>query len=62
MVKSTDFSSKGPRFNLQYPHGSSQPTPALVPGLDTLLWLLRAMNTHGAQTNVVDILSSRPAT
>ena len=32
MVKSTGHSSKGPGFNSQNPHGSSQPAVALVPG------------------------------
>jgi hypothetical protein len=34
-VKSIDYSSKGPEFNSQQPHGSSQPS---VMGSDTLFW------------------------
>jgi hypothetical protein len=32
-VKSTDYSSRGPKFNSQQPHGGSQPS---VMGSDTL--------------------------
>jgi hypothetical protein len=34
-VKSTDCSSRGPEFNSQQPHGSSQPS---VMGSDALFW------------------------
>ena len=32
VVKSTDYSSRGPRFNSQHPHGSSQLSVTPVPG------------------------------
>jgi hypothetical protein len=35
VVKSTDCSSGGPRFNSQWPHGGSQPS---VMGSDALFW------------------------
>jgi hypothetical protein len=35
VVNSTDFSSRGPKFNSQQPHGGSQPS---VMRLDALLW------------------------
>jgi hypothetical protein len=34
-VKNTDYSSKGPEFNSQQPHGGSQPS---VMGSDALFW------------------------
>jgi hypothetical protein len=34
-VKSTDYSSRGPEFNSQKPHGVSQPS---VMGSDDLFW------------------------
>jgi hypothetical protein len=34
-VKSTDCSSRGPEFNSQQPHGSSQPS---VMGSDAIFW------------------------
>ncbi|CAO2639813.1 hypothetical protein LEMLEM_LOCUS25074, partial [Lemmus lemmus] len=40
-VKSTDCSSRGPRFNSQHPHGSSQLSEDPVPGNLTL-----HTNTH----------------
>jgi hypothetical protein len=36
-VKSTDCSSRGPKFNSQQPHGGSQPS---VMGSDTLFWFV----------------------
>lgn len=33
-VNGTGYSSRGPRFNSQYPHGNSQ--PSVTPGSDTL--------------------------
>jgi hypothetical protein len=36
-VKSTDFSSRGPEFNSQQPHGGLQPS---VMGSDTIFWRL----------------------
>jgi hypothetical protein len=35
VVKSTEYSSRGPEFNPQQPHGDSQP---FVIGSDVLFW------------------------
>jgi hypothetical protein len=35
VLKSTDYSSRGPEFNSQQPHGGSQPT---VMGSNALFW------------------------
>ena len=32
VIKNTGYSSRGPRFNSQYPHGSSQLSVTVVPG------------------------------
>jgi hypothetical protein len=38
VVKSTGCSSKGPRFNSQYPHGGSQLSITSVPGESNALF------------------------
>jgi hypothetical protein len=37
-VKSTDYSSRGPEFNSQQPHGGSQPSAM---GSNALFWCLK---------------------
>jgi hypothetical protein len=42
-VKSTDCSSRGPRFNSQHPHGSLQPS---IIGSDALFWYLKTATVY----------------
>jgi hypothetical protein len=47
VVKSTDYSSRGPEFNSQQPHGGSQPS---VRESDALFWYTRYMQIEHSYT------------
>lgn len=39
MVKSTGYSSRGPKFNSQHPHGSSQLSLDLMPSSEVQVYM-----------------------